>query len=212
MMTKKDMPSDPIPTQQTGNELSVEHTVTAASLEDAKVTFSNAVERLFNVNEWQSLTGTLFSVFKLTDDQGNVINRKQTRINDYFRINIPGPGTQAGDGYDWVQVELIKHKSNPESSRESAMMRVRPVENPSDPAAGTAHFFNDRATSTFKVIRKGTNIKAAVYGRNEIPNTEGNMIDTIRNTTVALGAMLGGSQLQWQRLVKGILNNEKTEH
>jgi len=53
-----------------------------------------------------------------------------------------------------------------------------------------AHFFSDKSTSNFAVIRDKKLVSAAVFGRNEVPNTE--------NT----------SDSQWKSLVKGILNKE----
>ncbi|MBL7857437.1 MAG: hypothetical protein JNM57_07090 [Cyclobacteriaceae bacterium] len=205
----EDEHSNSIPLQKAGNELSVEHSVEASSIEEARIIFDQAVSRMLDVNQWHVLTGSLLSVFELTDNDGNGINRQQACVNDFFKINLPGPGSQAGEGYDWVQVEWIKHQQEILNVPDSMTMRVRPVANPLDHEAGTAHFFKDTATSTFKVSRDGLTITAAVYGRNEIPNTEGNVIDTIRNTAVAFGAKLGGAHLQWQSLAKGILNDTK---
>jgi len=207
----KDKQIDSVPTQKTGNELSVEHTVHAVSQEAAKLLYDIAVARMLHVNQWHLLTGSLFSVFQLTDNKGHDINRDQVIVNDYFKINIPAPGTQAGDGYDWVQVEMIDYHTDTKTSADSVTMRVRPVANPADPDAGTAHFFEDSATSTFKVYRNGLSITAAVYGRNESANTAGNVMDSIRNAAVAMGAILGGSHLQWQSLVKGILSTDEPE-
>jgi len=73
-----------------------------------------------------------------------------------------------------------------------------------------AHFFSDESTSNFAVIRDKKLLTAAVFGRNEVPNTEytGNILDKISHTLVGIGAVAGFSDSQWKSLVKGILNKE----
>ena len=71
-------------------------------------------------------------------------------------------------------------------------------------------FFKEDATSTFIVERDGNNLRAAVHGRNELPNTKADKpLDKARNAIVGLGAMLGLSNPQWKSLVKGILDFKK---
>jgi hypothetical protein len=67
-------------------------------------------------------------------------------------------------------------------------------------------FFNDRSTSSFVLERDGNKVTAAVYGRNEIPNTEtSNVIDKVRNVVVGTSAIAGLADIQWKNLVKGLL-------
>ena len=50
---------------------------------------------------------------------------------------------------------------------------------------------------------------ATYSGRNEVPNTEAdNLLDKARNAVVAIGAMIGLSELQWEKLVKGLVRFE----
>ena len=50
-------------------------------------------------------------------------------------------------------------------------------------------------------------ISAEVHGRNEKPNTSAeNLPDKIRNAVVGIGAVAGFAKIQWQKLVKGLLN------
>jgi hypothetical protein len=89
-------------------------------------------------------------------------------------------------------------------------MRVRPTGNPATPTDDTAHFFKDAATSSFIVERKGKKLLSAVYGRNEVPNTESsNIIDKVRNAIVGTTAILGISNVQWKNLAKGLIAEEK---
>lgn len=201
MKTKEDNPA--IPRQHKGNELDAEYSITAPSTKEALLLFLRAIDRLLSVNNWQALSNSALSAFQLTDANGSVVHR-EAREHDFFKIKIPGPGNASGDGYDWVKVELIKNNMN------NVTMRVRPVANPFHPEKGTAHFFQNDATSTFSVFRRGRIVTAGVYGRNEIPNVKSpTILNKIRNATIAMGAFAGASRIQWESLIQGILNEPK---
>lgn len=192
-----------IPEQQRGNELNVEYSATAPSVKEAIANFQKCIQRLLDVNNWKAITNAALSDFQLTDEDGRLVNR-EAREGDLFKIKIPAPGPAAGEGYDWVKVEMIITRVN------RVAMRVRPAESPFHPEAGTAHFFSSDATSTFQVFRKGREITAGVYGRNEIPNTGSDAVaDKVRNTAVAVGAIMGASRIQWESLVHGIAEGER---
>lgn len=192
-----------IPAQEKGSATDTTAVVTAATHEEANRIYERAVQRLTNVNQWQSITNASLSAFQLTDEDGQYLQRG-AQEKDYIRIDIPAPGTQAGEGYDWVIVEDI----GIDTENEHAFgMRVRPVSSPINKESSVAHFFKPEATSTFKVVKLGLTVTAGVYGRNEIPNTKNtSVVDAIRNTIVASGAAAGGSRLQWQELVNAWLN------
>src|SRR5690606_25373642 len=117
-------------------------------------------------------------------------------IGNYFRINIPGPGSPAGDGYDWVRVEKIEDEIAPDAEQESFTIQVRPAPNPKK-REETAHFFDSGATSSFVVNRKDRTVSAAVFGRNEKPNTKSRSLpDKIRNAVVGKSAQAGFSDIQ----------------
>jgi hypothetical protein len=125
---------------------------------------------------------------------------------DHFKIDIPGPGSVTGEGYDWVQIEEIVEERDEQS--DSIAIRVRPASNPRNEKSDVAHFFTNAATSNFIVKREGTKVSAAVRGRNEKPNTEAEaVIDKARNTAVATGAITGFSNYQWKSLVTGLLKH-----
>ena len=85
-------------------------------------------------------------------------------------------------------------------------MKVRPSEDPVK-KEGVAHFLQNQATSSFIVKRKDTIVTAEVHGRNEKPNTSAKKVtDKIRNALVGTAATTGISKIQWQKLVKGILD------
>jgi hypothetical protein len=147
--------------------------------------------------------------FQLTDDTGNVVNRLAEE-GDYFRINIPGPGSATGEGFDWVKIESITESKTEDQDADLLAIKVHPASNPNNTNQDVAHFFKEDASSTFMVRRQGLTLSAEVHGRNEQPNTEAEkIIDKARNVMVAAGAMIGFSEFQWKSLVKGLLSEEK---
>ena len=198
----------PLPEQHKGGEKNIESTVDTGSLDEASNLFQRARKRLFDVNNWDKICGKLSAVFKLTDNKGNEVSG-EAKEGNYFKIDIPGPGTAAGKGYDWVRVEEIVEENKGET--EYALIRVRPTDNPSTGDKSVAHFFSDKATSNFVIKRDGTFVTAAVYGRNEVPNTEAdNLLDKARNAVIGVSAIAGVSNAQWKSLTNGLLYyNEK---
>ena len=195
-----------VPPQHTGIKTDVMHTVTCSDTSDAKVLFDKAKERLLHVSDWKAICGKSSADFMLTDANGQTINRAAQR-GDKFRIDIPAPGTRAGNGYDWVEVEEISIDSAANS--DSVAMRVRPTVNPLTPPDenDTAHFYTGDATSTFIVQRVGDTVTAEIHGRNEKPNTSetNSLLDKARNALVAIGAIAGLHKPQWNALAKGLL-------
>lgn len=197
-------PEDSIPAHEEGAEVNVEDSLAFDSEASAASFFQALKQRLFNVNAWHRLAGALSADFKLTDKSGNEVDRKP-RQGDYFKINIPAPGTQTGEGYDWVQVEEIVEKA--EHANEFTSIRVRPTSSPVNADPDVAHFYTDEATSNFIVKREGRTVTAGVYGRNEKPNVKAadNLVDKVRNAVVGTGGVTGFSKLQWKALVNGLL-------
>lgn len=192
-----------------GNEKGV--TIDSASFEDfkdseeAKAFFKVVKERLLNVNKWHEIAGAASARFQLIDKNGQEVNRKVEK-DDYFKIDIPGPGSQAGDGYDWVQVEDLKEVN--QQDVDSAGLRVRPSTNPFSKDESIAHFYSEDSTSTFIVTRENNKITATIYDRNTTPNTDSETImDKVRHVAAGIGAMLGGSKLQWKGLAKGLVKH-----
>lgn len=204
--------SDIIPRQQTGKETNIEYKFNIGSREEALEIFKIATGRLLNINHWERLCGVATADFKLTDQNGKEVQRLAAE-GDHFKIDIPGPGTITGRGYDWVRIEKIQENTNPDNDIESIVMRVRPAANPKKPGRKIAHFFNEQATSSFVVERQGTLVRTGVYGRNEKPNTfMGNFFDKIRNFIIAVSALAGISSVQWRDLCKGLIHGEKSEN
>jgi hypothetical protein len=198
-----------VPEQDKGGKTDTAHTIHFKKEQEAKNFFLVAKQRLQDVNRWHEIAGTFTAGFQLLDESGHEVSRL-AKTGDYFQINIPAPGPGAGDGYDWVRVELMEEQAGSSAEEEAFGLRVRPAAPPANHGGEeVAHFFKDDATSSFLVERKGTAITAAVRGRNEVPNASSDKpLDMVRNAVVGIGAILGLSNPQWKSLVKGILKHE----
>lgn len=195
-----------IPRQNTGNSSDTDATVRFDSAEEAKQFFKVVKQRLLQVNNWQDWAGAATAVFQLTDVSGKDVERT-VQEGDYFKIDIPGPGSVTGDGFDWVEVETIRETALDDG--EQVMIQVRPASNPNNDRNDVAHFFSKEASSCFVVKHEGTTVTAAVHGRNEKPNTSAEtLVDKARNATVATGAIVAFSKLQWKNLVNGLVKKE----
>lgn len=192
-----------IPDQNTGAQSNTESSAAFGTVEEATSFFSVVKQRLLQVWHWHEVAGKGTADFELTDAQGNAVERTP-QPGDHLKIDIPGPGPQTGDGYDWVQVEAVEESA--EAGVDCVVMRVRPATNPQNDRSDVAHFFSDEATSNFVVKREGTTVTAGVYGRNEKPNVGAEkVVDKARNAAVATGAVSGFSKLQWKSLVNGLV-------
>lgn len=194
------------PSQKTGASSDTESEICLNSVSDAVRHFKTVKERLLDVSSWDKLNGMELASFQLMDTEGKEVFR-HARKGDYFRIDLPGPGSEKGSGYDWVCIEDVDNAGNEATDEESVAIKVRPAANPTSNETETAHFFREDATSTFIVRRRGAVVSAEVHGRNEKPNTIGQSIsDIIRNILFAVGAMLGFSKVQWKGLVNGLID------
>lgn len=192
-----------IPEQRVGAQKDSRQTVGFESVEAARAFFQIARERLLDVNRWHELCGGPSATFQLRDAAGVPVDRP-AQVDDYFQIDIPGPGTRSGEGYDWVRIEAVEDRADEIS--DLTCLRVRPAPSPLNDQADVSHFFRDTATSTFLVVRTDSTVSAEVHGRNEVPNTEAeNLIDKVRNAATALGALLGFADVQWGTLVKALV-------
>jgi hypothetical protein len=177
-----------------------------ASVNEAEEAYQVFRGRLLQVSEWKKWSGTGTADFTLTDSSGRHVNR-EVQQGDFFRISIPGPGSDAGEGYDWVEVLAVTELED--HDYEQVAIKVKPAANPADDSDDTAHFFDSDASSTFIVKRQGDQIFAEVHGRNEKPNTDtSSLTDKVRNTLIALGAIAGASKFQWKSLTNGLLQDE----
>ena len=174
--------------------------------EEAIAFFKLVKTRLLHVSAWEKICKGTGADFILTDHDGNIVERAAME-GDHFRIDIPGPGTIAGKGFDWVRIVKVEELENRDKDLEQLTIMVRPSNAPGKQEEEAAHFFKENASSTFIVSRTSQFIRAEVHGRNELPNLSANhFLDKLRNALVALGATIGFSRNQWKKLVKGLIS------
>src|SRR5690606_6922297 len=175
------------PGNEDGKENNLEHSIATDNTEQAEALFVAAEDRMLDVNNWHLFAGPPTSTFRLTDSEGNELNRKAHK-GDLIKRELPAaPGKNEGGGYDWVRIEALQYDDYPDTNREILAFTVRPVPAPQSSGENTAHFFDEDATSTFAVHREGKKVLATYHGRNEKPNTEtSNLLDKARNAVVAV--------------------------
>lgn len=195
--------ADIIPDQETGKAIDAVSSIERRNESDAKTFFIRVRERLQNVNRWKEYAGNISADFQLVDKFGREVQRKAKK-GDYFKIDIPGPGSKRGDGYDWVRIEEVVSTSAPDG--ESFGFRVRPTDNPHRTDHEVAHFYAPESTSTFVVERNKNQITVSIYDRNTKPNTTANSrFDKIRDSVVGAAAVITFSKIQWKNLTDGLL-------
>jgi hypothetical protein len=193
-----------VPQNVQGKEITAESKIVLQSSDEAVSFYNTARKRLLYVHNWMNVAGTLGADFMLTDENGNESDRLAQK-GDHFRIDIPGPGSRAGEGYDWAYVEDIKEVHL--EKVDSVAMRVRPAANPKTDNQNVAHFFSDVSSSTFVITREYNTVTASIYDRNIEANEEiEEPTDKVRNAIVGLGAKFGISKLQWKALTDGLVN------
>jgi hypothetical protein len=167
--------------------------------------FSVLKKRFFDVNHWRNFCGENSTDFKLCDFNGNDISRNP-EIGDLVKIDIPGPGKNEGNSFDWVKITNISHEVI-DSSHEKFLITCSPAKDPFNTKNNhIAHFYGADATSNFMICKNKNCINAAIYGRNEVPNLQAGFIDKIRNVFIGVGGILGISKIQWKCLCEGWLN------
>ena len=197
-----------IPGHEEGAIITAESQVETENTELAQALFNTAKERLLDVNNWEHVAGELLARFQLTDAAGQEV-AGPVREGYRFKLDIPGPGTQAGEGYDWVEVEAVETFTT--GDVESVAIRVRPAPNPHTPEEEIAHFYSDESTSTFTVTREKNQVTAAVYDRNIKANTDSERLgDRLRNTLAGAVGIGVFSKVQWKNLTDGLIQAEAT--
>jgi hypothetical protein len=193
-----------VPEQHTGKAIDVESSIELVNDKDAKTFFNIVKSRLEDVNNWHKYAGNITAEFKLVDKTGVEVQRKAQK-GDYFKIDIPGPGSVSGKGYDWVQIEEVECTSTADD--EQFGFRVRPAQNPQKNSGDIAHFYSPESTSSFTVTREKNKVTAAIYDRNMKTNKETDSVaDKVRDAVVGTAGLISFSKIQWQNLADGLLN------
>lgn len=192
-----------VPGQHHGESVTAEGSRDFDDITTAKAFFFQAEGRLLNVNQWHDQAGEALARFILADFAGNPVDG-MAQQGLLIKIDIPGPGSKSGEGYDWVKIEEIKRVNSTEA--QSTALRVRPIAAPGSGEDKPTHFYDENSTSTFTITREDTLVTAAIYDRNINPNTESDsLIDKVRNAITGLFGEKLFSKIQWQALVDGLL-------
>lgn len=204
---------DIIPVQYEGRSLEAQRSKEFQDTDAAKMAYLIARQRLLDVNRWAQRIEGITAAFQLTDQDG-VPTEGMAGKGLMIRIDIPGPGTFAGDGYDWAVIEDMEEGST--DKLDFLAFRVRPAanpagENPSGKGGNVAHFFSEGSSGTFVLYREKNELTCTIYDRNLKPNTEieGNLADKARNSFVGTTAAMGMSAVQWQKLADSVLEEEE---
>ncbi len=192
-----------VPAQSIGKEIETHSCVDLKDEHEAKLFYEIVKGRLLSVNNWHVLAGIVSGRFQLMSGSNEKLDRN-VETGDYLRIDIPGPGSTEGDGYDWAYVEEKKEVA--EGNIQSIGFRVRPSKNPVSQKDEIAHFYSNDATSNFIVTRENNTVTALIIDRNLKPNNESDsIIDKIRHVAVGLGAIGAFSKMQWENLAEGLV-------
>jgi len=196
-----------VPPQVTGKDVEADASIELDNDTAAIDFYEIAKKRLLDVNQWHELAGLISAKFQLTDENGNELH-DEVQQGNYIRVDIPGPGSKEGDGYDWVFVEELSEVAF--ENIQSIGFRVRPSTNPKEGSEHIAHFYDPAATSNFMISREGIVVTATIIDRNIKPNDDAESVtDKIRHTVAGMAAIGSFSKMQWQNLAEGLIKKEE---
>lgn len=194
-----------IPSQQTGRKTDFFSEKSFETISEAHEAFRAAARKLLTVNAWQTYAGAGSAKFTLYNNVGELADGFAEE-GALICIDLPIPGSNAGEGMEWVMIERLEAIEDAKAGEEFLSMMVRPIPEPHKTDKAIAHFYKDISTSTFIVKRTKTCVSVEVHGRNETPNNHDvDLHDKIRNTIVALSARIGLAGPQWKKLADGLL-------
>lgn len=190
-----------IPLQMKGNFHDTESIQKFKNAQEGELKYNILRERFFEINKWGTYSKERNVVFTLCDSSGNIVDRLPL-IGDYIKILLSDIKNPESDDYQWVRIDMID-KTNPNR----VMIQCRPSKLPGNEFAGNiVHFHSVGTTSTF-VISKGSDyVKMAIYGRNEKPNQNTDIVNSVKNMFIAFGRRVGASKIQWKQLTDGMVN------
>lgn len=192
-----------IPPQISGKKLDYFAYAEFPNEKKAHAAFLIAKNRLLQINDWHTLTAKPSAHFFIVDAYNQDQNRP-LKLADYVKIDIPGPGSISGKGFDWVHVSYFKM----EEFHDFVEFRLRPSPNPVDQNNDLAHFFHAEASITLCLKRSKAKIMLNYYGRNEKVNfKKAGLLDKIRNFFIGFSALLGLSNPQWKTVIDGIMSD-----
>lgn len=193
-----------IPAQVKGGSHDIVSMHCANSIDSAKDCFQKLQDRLMSVNEWHTFSAKVKTQFVLIDP---LTDEPTTELKEgnLIQIDIPGPGSPSGSGFDWTVITDLQIGNKNEDTPYFAFT-IRPCPAPNTKDDTVAHFYDEESTNTFIVRRIGTCIYAEVHGRNQIENTSDvPVLDVVRNKAVAIGSKFGIGSLNWIGFTSALL-------
>lgn len=182
-----------VPKNETGTSQDFSYSIVAPTVEEALDWFIEAKVQLLDIGTWKNYFSPAGPDFVLTNVTGSIIRRPARKAN-YIRADIAGTGEKANNEYGWFYIEAIEYDDYPDEDKETIAMYIRHSVNPVDFQKGTTQIFNEEATITFVVERKGTALNTTVHVRNVI-NAKG------KERKMEFSLL---TNQQWKMLLKGI--------
>ncbi len=191
-----------IPAQLRGKKMDFSVRKSYNSSEEVIEAFHAARTRLLDINNWHVIAGSASATFKLVNLLGTTV-AQYPKKGQYVKIDIPGPGSFIGGGYDWARITQL----NDYPMDNYIQITLQPATPPKKMAANeTAHFFKATSSTNIEVKIVDHILYVNYYGRNEETNLQSKrFLENIRNAMVGFGAKLGLSYPQWKKIIQGIL-------
>ena len=198
-----------LPVQKIGNHTGARVARHLETRTEAIKLFSIAKKKLNDINHWQHINIFSDTEFRLTNEEGKIIEYQNPEIGNLIRIKLPF-FNKSGNDYYWVRLDAFENSKDILKDEEIYGFRVSPVRSPIDNKKEEAHFYTSKASSTFLIIRNGRTVYAVEEGRNEVPNDKPNsFIQKFKNSVIAIGAILGFGHSEWKGLMQGILKDKE---
>lgn len=91
--------------------------------------FDTACVRLLDPGHRAALAGNEKEIFVLFDQHGENPNRL-LQVGEFLRVDLPGPGTSVGEGFDWMQVTKLDKQRNEDGTEEFLVITMHPSHPP----------------------------------------------------------------------------------
>ena len=183
-------------------ESSFEYRRSFPSEQEAIRAFQEAEDRLEHPNRWSQLghplLGADFQLFRHNQDQPEEVTPV---LGDHIKIKLPDPGPPV-----WVKLEGL------DKSEDSLRFVVRPSDDPRRGSPQTiVHLFGQETTNVFELERDGTTVISRVTGKDEVPNTTGNVFQDVLAGARLAGAWAGLKKPQWNDFVRNLVDGPPSQ-
>ncbi|MBS2033897.1 hypothetical protein JST97_02865 [bacterium] len=172
-----------------------EHSRHFADEQQAREQFERSKASLLNPNQWKELGPTIGAAgFKLFCDDRRKLKQGPPEVGDFLKIRLPDLGPAV-----WCRIERLDQQAD------SVDLVVRPSPDPLDQDPDVAHFFSERTTNHFQLVRDGNRVFSRVIGRDEALNDSGDWGERLLSALRLKGAWLGAKKPQWRAFTRKLL-------